>query len=107
VTLAHLVLEIRHRATAAGPEVPRAVALEQAACEVLEPREGEAPKLARRILAALLGVDRGAGFDVAVLDAMTPDAILLLDITLGQINHIARRDARCSAERARSMRPVH
>jgi len=107
VTLAHLVLEIRHRASAAGADVPCAVALEQAAREVLQLREGEVPKLARRILAALLGVDRGAGFDVAVLDAMTPDAILLLDIILVQINHIARREAKCGAGRARLVRPVH
>ena len=94
MTLAHLVLEIRHRAAAAGADVPRAVALEQAAREVLAPRDGEAPKLARRILAALLGIDRQAGFDVAVMDAMTPDAILLLDIILVQMSHIAAAPAR-------------
>jgi len=107
VTLAHLVLEIRHRANAAGRSLPRAVALEQAARAVLEPCDAEAPKLAHRILAALLGMESGEGFDVAVLDSITPDAILLLDIILVQIAETARRDGRGYAERGESIKPVH
>jgi hypothetical protein len=88
VTLARLVLEIRERAGAAGHHAPRTLALEQAARAVLEPREGDSASLARRILAALLGFDGGPGFNAALLDAMTPDAILLLDTILAAISDL-------------------
>jgi hypothetical protein len=88
VTLARLVLEIRERAGTAGHHAPRALALEQAARAVLEPREGDSASLARRILAALLGFDGGPGFNAALLEAMTPDAILLLDTILAAISDL-------------------
>ena len=86
MTLARLVLEIRERAGTAGHHAPRALALEQVARAVLEPREGDSSNLARRILRALLGFEGGPGFNAAVLDAMTPDAILLLDMLLAAIS---------------------
>ena len=78
--LARLLLEIRKRASVMP--APRALALEEAANAVLEPREGDAAALQRRILAALLGMDGCGGFDAAVLDAMTLDVVVLLDIIL-------------------------
>jgi hypothetical protein len=80
--LAQLVLEIRRRASAMGAGTPRALALHAAANEVLEPHEGDTAALPRRVLAALLGMEGGGGFDAAVLDAMTPNVIVLLDIIL-------------------------
>jgi hypothetical protein len=86
VTLSRLLLEIRERAGTAGDHAPRALALEQAARAVLEPRAGDSANLARRILGALLGFEGGHGFNAAVLDAMTPDAIVLLDMILAAIS---------------------
>ncbi len=83
--LAKLLLEIRRRASVMP--APRALALEEAAKAVLEPREGDAAALPRRILAALLGMDGRGGFDAAVLDAMTPDVVVLLDIILVSLTH--------------------
>jgi len=65
-----------------GAHAPRALALQEAANAVLEPRQGDVAALQRRILAALLGIDGRGGFDAAVLDAMTPDVVVLLDIIL-------------------------
>jgi hypothetical protein len=78
--LARLLLEIRKRASVMP--APRALALEEAANAVLEPREGDVAALQRRILAALLGMDGRGGFDAAALDAMTLDIVVLLDIIL-------------------------
>ncbi len=83
--LAQLLLEIRRRASVMP--APRALALQEAANAVLEPREGDAAALSRRILAALLGMDGRGGFDAAVLDAMTPDVVVLLDIILVSLTH--------------------
>jgi hypothetical protein len=83
--LARLVREIRARAS---DQAPRALALEQAARVVLEPREGDGANLARRILGALLGLEGGQAFNAALLDAMTPDALLLLDTILAAIGEM-------------------
>ena len=83
--LAQLLLEIHRRASVM--RAPRALALEEAANAVLEPRAGDAAALPRRILAALLGMDGRGGFDAAVLDAMTPDVVVLLDIILVSLTH--------------------
>ena len=78
--LAKLLLEIRRRASVM--RAPHVLALQTAANAVLEPREGDTAAFERRILAALLGMDGRGGFDPAVLDAMTPDVVVLLDIIL-------------------------
>ena len=85
--LAQLLLEIRRRASVIS--APHALALEEAANAVLEPREGDAAALQRRILAALLGIDGRGGFDAATLNAMTPDVVILLDIILVSLTHDA------------------
>ncbi len=97
MTLGHLVLEILARAATAGGQTPGALALEQAARAVLELREGDDANLARRILGALLGLEGGQGFNPAVLDAMTPDAMLLLDTILAAVTELSLR--RPSGER--------
>lgn len=51
----------------------------------LDSFNGDSANLARRILGALLGFEGGQGFNAAALDAMTPDAILLLDVMLAAI----------------------
>lgn len=83
--LAQLLLEIRRRASVIS--APQVLALEEAANVVLEPRAGDAAALQRRILAALLGIDGRGGFDAAVLDAMTPDVVVLLDLILVSLTH--------------------
>lgn len=83
--LAQLLLEIRRRASVMA--APRALALQEAASAVLEPREGDGAAMQRRILAALLGVDGRGGFDAAVLDALTLDVLVLLDIILVSLTH--------------------
>ena len=85
MTLAELVLEIRLRAGAADAKVPRALALERAARRVLEPCGPEQSELTKRILATLLGIDRAGALDPALLDAMTPEVVLLLDIILDNL----------------------
>lgn len=92
MTLARLVHEILARAGTAGDRAPRALALEAAARAVLEPREGDSANLARRILGALLGFEGGQGFNAALLDAMTPDALLLLDTILVAIGEVQAVD---------------
>jgi hypothetical protein len=83
--LARLVREILARAGTAGDQAPRALALEEAARAVLEPRAGDSGNLARRILGALLGFEDGQAFNAALLDAMTPEALLLLDTILAAV----------------------
>jgi hypothetical protein len=81
VTLARLIIEIRRRASAT-PDIPRPMALEQAAREVLESTPRDVP---RRILDALLGIGEDDDFDATVLDALTPEAIMRLDMLAGAI----------------------
>jgi hypothetical protein len=78
--LAQLLLEIRRRASTMP--APHALALQEAANAVLKPRERDVAALQRRTLAALLGMDGRGGFDAAVLHAMTPNIVTLLDIIL-------------------------
>ena len=93
MVLADLVREISGRAHAKAAHAPRHLALRQAAQEVLEPRDHDLAALPRRILAALLGVDSGSGFDATVLEALTPDVVVLLDIVLLSVT---REDAAAS-----------
>jgi transcription elongation GreA/GreB family factor len=88
VTFAKLILEIRRRAAGMPQDAPRASAIEQAAREVLKDPGGSA----ERVLAALVGIDEGQPFDVSILDALTPEAIALLDSLAGEVVDFGRRD---------------
>jgi hypothetical protein len=63
MTFARLLLEIRRRAQSTPQDVPRRSAIELAAREVLEVPDDEA-------------------FDPSVLEALTPEAVMRIDIEL-------------------------
>ena len=88
MTFARLILEIRRRAAGMPQDVPRASAIEQAAREVLRDPGGPA----ERVLAALVGIGEGEAFDVSILDALTPEAISLLDALAGEVVDFGRRE---------------
>jgi hypothetical protein len=69
-------------------DVPRASAIELAASEVLKNPGGPA----ERILAAIVGISEGDAFDVSILDALTPESIMLLDSLAGEVTDSGRRD---------------
>jgi hypothetical protein len=93
MTLADLLREIRQRANLVDANVPRAVALEAAALLVLEPCTHHGSELAKPILAALLGLHLRGGFNPALLDAMTPEVVLLLDVVLDGLTNKAVQGA--------------
>jgi hypothetical protein len=88
VTFAELVLEIRRRAAAMPQDVPRTSAIELAASEVLKDPGGPA----EQILAALVGISEGEAFDASIIDALTPETIMLLDSLAGEVIDSGRRD---------------
>jgi hypothetical protein len=100
MTFARLILEIRRRAASLSQDVPRPVAIEQAAREVLKmAAPGEELDTRRQILAALLGID-GEDFDADVLDALTPEVILRLDMLLEDLLQLGKRGEALRALRA-------
>src|SRR4051812_1506834 len=103
MTFARLILEIRRRAAAMPQDVPRATAIEQVARELLKDRGSPA----ERILAGLLGMDEGPGFDISILDAMTPETILRLDALAGEVIDYGRREGLASAVAAAIIKRVH
>ena len=101
MTLARLLLEIRRRAAGFPQDTPRPVAIERAARELLQAAEpGEERDRTRQILAALLGIEGGGNFDASVLDSLTPEVILRLDMLLEDLLQLRRRDEAVRALRA-------
>ena len=84
------------------PGVPRTSAIEQAASEVLKDPGGPA----ERILAAIVGISEGEAFDVSILDALTPESIMLLDCLAGEVIDSGRRDELAHAIAAALMKRV-
>jgi hypothetical protein len=105
VTFARLLLEIRRRAASLPNDLPRSTALEQAAREVLEMAGGEREP-ARKIMAALLGIGGQQDFDPCVLDLLTPEMVLRLDLIADQMLELGRTDEAVRALRAALIRPV-
>jgi hypothetical protein len=92
MTFARLILEIRRRAAGLPQQLPT-LAIERAAREVLQvAAPGEEHDTTRYILAAVLGVEDGGNFDAGVLDALTPEVILRLDMLLEELLQFGRRD---------------
>jgi hypothetical protein len=85
--------------------LPRSTALEQAAREVLE-TAGSHTEPAWKIMAALLGIGGEQNFDVGVLDALTPEAVLRLDLIADQMLELGRTDEAVRALRAALIRPA-
>jgi hypothetical protein len=101
MTFARLILEIRRRAASLPQQLPRPLALEQAAREVLQTAApGEELDTTRQILAAVLGIDGAGNFDADMLDAITPEVILRLDMLLEDLLQLGRRDEAVRAIRA-------
>ena len=107
MTIARLVLEIR-RAAELPQQLPRPKAMAQAAWEVLlHAAPGEELDHARRILAGLLGVEKGATLDAKMLDKLTPEVILRLDALIDDLIQFGGRDdAAVKALRAAVIRRV-
>jgi hypothetical protein len=99
MTFARLLLEIRRRAASLPNDLPRSTALEQAARDVLQP-VGQQPEPARQIMAALLSIGAEQDFDATILDALTPEAVLRLDIIADRFVELGRTDEAVRALRA-------
>ncbi len=104
MTFASLLLEIRRRAASIPADVPRPAALEQAVRQVIDGQP--AADAATRVLAALVGLRHDGGFDASILDSLTPETVLQLDLIAGDvIDHGREKDA-LRAIRAALIRPV-
>jgi hypothetical protein len=103
MTFARLLLEIRRRAASRPNDLPRSMALEQAASEVLETAGGQREP-AGKIMAALLGIDGEQDFDAGVLDALTPETVVRLDLIADQMLELGRTDEAVRALRAALIR---
>jgi hypothetical protein len=97
MTFARLLLEIRRRAPSLPNDLPRSMALEQAAREVLE-TAGEQREPARKVMAALLGIGGEQDFDAAVLEALTPEAVLRLDLIADQMLELREQPVHCDGD---------
>lgn len=84
-------------------DVPRATAIQQAAMQVLQEPNGPA----ERILVALLGMNDGDEFDVSILDALTPETIMRLDMLAGEVIDFGRADDLANAVAAALIKRTH
>ena len=108
MTFARLVLEIRRRTAALPDDGRRPEAIERLARDILtEIPEGEQAAQVRRILAAFLGLGEGDDFDAALLDQMTPELVLKLDMILADLLELGRTDEAVRALRGVLIRSVH
>lgn len=69
--------------------------------------EGEQADQVRRILAAFLGLSDGDEFDAALLDQVTPELVLKLDMILADLIELGRNDEAVRALRGVLIRSVH
>lgn len=108
MTFAQLLLEIRRQAAALPDDGRRPAAIERIARDVLDSiPEGEQSSQVRRILAAFLGLGEGDEFDAALLDQMTPELILKLDMIAAELLDFGRTSEAVRALRAALLRPVN
>jgi hypothetical protein len=105
MTFARILLAIRRRAASLPNDLPRSTALEHAAREVLETAEQQREP-ARQIMAALLGIGGDENFDATMLDALTPEAVLRLDLIADRCLELGRTDEAVRALRATLIRRV-
>lgn len=108
MTFARLLLEIRRRTATLRDDGRRPQAIERIAREVLaDIAEGEQTDRVRRILAAFLGLGEDDEFDAALLDQMTPELVLQLDIIAAELLESGRTNDVVRALRVAPVRPVH
>jgi hypothetical protein len=86
VTLARLLLEIRRRAAALPDDGRRPETIERIARDILDGiPTGEQSNQVRRVLAGFLGLGQDDDFDAALLDEMTPELVLRLDMIASEL----------------------
>ena len=108
MTFARLLLEIRRRAAALPDDGRRPLAIERIARELLaDITEGEQADQVRRILAGFLGLGEGDDFDAALLDQMTPELVLRLDMLLAAFLDLGHTNEAVQALRGALIRPVN
>jgi len=108
MTFARLLLENRRRAAALPDDGRRPEAIEQIARNVLaDIPEGEQSDQVRRILAAFLGLGEGEEFDAALLDQMTPELVLRLDMIASELLELGRTNEAVRELRGALVRPVN
>ena len=79
MTFAHLLLEIRRRAAALGDDRKRPASIERIARDILaELPDGDQS-------ARVLALGEGDEFDAALLDQMTPELLLRLDMIASEL----------------------
>jgi hypothetical protein len=101
MTFARLLLEIRRHAATLPDDGGRPMAIDRIARQILnEIPEGEQSAQVRCILAAFLGLGEGDEFDAALLDHMTPELALRLDMVANELLDFARTDEAVRALRA-------
>lgn len=76
----------------------------EAAREVLT--LGEQPEPARMIMAAFLGIGSEQDFDPSILDELTPEVVLRLDLIAHRMLELGRTDEAVRALRAALIRPA-
>jgi len=105
VTFARLLLEIRRRAASLPEGRRRPEAIERIAREILaEMPRGE--QEAQRILAAFLGLGQGDEFSAELLDELTPELVLKLDMIASELLELGRTKEAVRALRAVLIRPA-
>jgi hypothetical protein len=104
VTFARLLLEIRRRAADMPQDFTRATALRTAVLEAIN--RGAEAEPGRTVLAALVGVREHGDFDPSILDQLTPEDVLRLDLIAGEIIDQGREQEALRAIRASLIRPV-
>lgn len=108
MTFAQLLLEIRRRAAALPDDGRRREAVERIARKVLaDMPEGQQADQVRRILAAFLGLGEGDEFDAALLEQMTPELVLRLDMIAAELLDFGRTNEAVRGLRAALIRPVN
>ena len=107
MTFAQLLLEIRRRAAALPDDGRRPAAIERIAHDVLDsiPEGGQSTQV-RRVLAAFLGLSEGDEFDAALLDQMTPELVLRLDMIAAELLERGRTNEAVRALRGALIRPI-
>jgi hypothetical protein len=107
MTFARLLLEIRRRAAALPEGRRRPEAIERITREILaEMPQGEHEAKVRRILAAFLGLGQGDEFNAELLDELTPEMVLRLDMIAAELLELGRTEEAVRALRKALIRPV-
>jgi hypothetical protein len=107
VTFARFLLEIRHRVALLPEHGRRPAALERIARDILtEMPEGSQNAQVQRILAAFLGLGQGDEFNAELLEELTPEMVLRLDMIAAELLELGRTEEAVRALRSTLLRVV-